>query len=283
MSEFKSFYNFSLRSSPVTTIERCWFAHFNIDNDFSHLFPFIQSSSKDAIHYESPECIQFKLNDILCTLYPPDIVASRFFYGREQALEFAGILINYLNELSKNKSQLQPNFKKFIRLYVPDILHFLPMTNCGECGFQTCMAFAGAVSRRKTYLSNCPDFPDPIDAKITFSVNNQYSEEAKSIEVDLDLAGVAVSRISDVSNSSQPRIGRSKSLIGSRDGILFKLSGRETEVIRLIAEGFTNKEIAQILKISHHTVKSHVVHVFNKIGVNDRTQVAVWAAQNGLI
>jgi len=50
-----------------------------------------------------------------------------------------------------------------------------------------------------------------------------------------------------------------------------------------MAEGFTNKEISRILKISHHTVKSHVVHIFNKLGVGDRTLVAVWAAQNELI
>ncbi len=71
--------------------------------------------------------------------------------------------------------------------------------------------------------------------------------------------------------------------MGHRDGIIFKLSGREAEVLRLITEGFTNKEIAQILKVSHNTVKSHVVHIFNKLGVNDRTQAAVWAAQNELI
>jgi DNA-binding NarL/FixJ family response regulator len=72
-------------------------------------------------------------------------------------------------------------------------------------------------------------------------------------------------------------------VVGSRDGIIFKLSGREAEVLRLITEGFTNKEIAQILTVSQNTVKSHVVHIFNKLGVNDRTQAAVWAAQNELI
>lgn len=283
MDEFKRFSNFSLRSSAFITGEHCWYAHFNVDGDFSHLFPFIKSVLNDAIHYESPECVQFKLNEIQCTLYPPDIVTSRFFDGKEKAIEFAGILIKFLNEISERKSELKPNLKKYNRLHVPDILHFLPMTNCGQCGFRTCMAFAGAVSRRRAYLSNCPDFPEPIDAKVIYSVNNHNSERAKIIEVDLALAGVAISRSNNDSNISKHSMGRSKGLMGNRDGILFKLSGRETEVIHLITEGFTNKEIAQILKISHHTVKSHVVHIFNKIGVNDRTQVAVWAAQNQLI
>ena len=50
-----------------------------------------------------------------------------------------------------------------------------------------------------------------------------------------------------------------------------------------MAQGFTNKEISEILNISHHTVKSHVVHIFNKLGVSDRTLASVWAAQNELI
>ncbi len=60
-------------------------------------------------------------------------------------------------------------------------------------------------------------------------------------------------------------------------------SNRELEVLLLLAEGHTNMEISGKLAISHHTVKTHVVSIFNKLGVNDRTQAAVWAARLGLI
>jgi DNA-binding CsgD family transcriptional regulator/ArsR family metal-binding transcriptional regulator len=289
MSRFNRFYDFSLRSSSVNIGERCWFAHFKVDGDFSQLLPFIQSTANEAVHYELPEYIQFQLDDIVCTLYPPDIVVSRLFSGREKALEFAQRLIDYLNELELHKSQIKPNYKKLSHLHVLEILHFLPMTNCGECGFRTCMAFAAAVSRRKAKLIMCPDFPEPVDAKIIFFVNDQNSKKIRDIEVDTDLAGFMISKISDAQSVMQPELAlkrgmkRSAGLTGNRDGIIFKISGRETEVLRLITEGFTNKEIAQILKVSHNTVKSHVVHIFNKLGVNDRTQAAVWAAQNNLI
>ena len=289
MAEFSGFHNFSLRSTSLTNDERCWFAHFKVDGDFSGLFPFIQSAATEVVHYESPEYVQFQLGDITCSLYPPDIVAARLFYGREQALEFAQRLIDLFNEIEASKSRIKPNLKKLSRLHVPDILHFLPLTNCGECGFPTCMAFAGAVSRGRARLVMCPDFPEPADAKIIFVVNGQDPKKAKTIEVDPDLAGVAVSRI-DEPQSAVQRLPASKKrrkgipgVVGSRDGIIFKLSGREAEVLRLITEGFTNKEIAQILTVSQNTVKSHVVHIFNKLGVNDRTQAAVWAAQNELI
>lgn len=61
------------------------------------------------------------------------------------------------------------------------------------------------------------------------------------------------------------------------------LTGREVEVLRLLTEGQTNMEISQSLQISHHTVKSHVIHIFNKLGVNDRTQAAVWAVKHQLL
>jgi DNA-binding NarL/FixJ family response regulator len=61
------------------------------------------------------------------------------------------------------------------------------------------------------------------------------------------------------------------------------LTQRETEVLARLADGFTNKQIAQSLHISYETVKEHVQHILLKIGVTDRTQAAVWAVRKGLV
>jgi DNA-binding NarL/FixJ family response regulator len=61
------------------------------------------------------------------------------------------------------------------------------------------------------------------------------------------------------------------------------LTQRESEVLRQLALGLTNKEIAQALHISYETVKEHVQHILRKIGVSDRTQAAVWAVRKGLV
>lgn len=60
------------------------------------------------------------------------------------------------------------------------------------------------------------------------------------------------------------------------------LTQRETEVLVRLTQGLTNKQIAQSLQISCETVKEHVQHVLQKIGVMDRTQAAVWAVRKGL-
>jgi len=61
------------------------------------------------------------------------------------------------------------------------------------------------------------------------------------------------------------------------------LTQRESEVLRQLACGLTNKEIAQALDISSETVKEHVQHILRKIGVSDRTQAAAWAVRKELV
>ncbi len=61
------------------------------------------------------------------------------------------------------------------------------------------------------------------------------------------------------------------------------LTQRETQVLRHVALGLSNKEIARSLEISVETVKEHVQNILRKITVTDRTQAAVWAVRKGLV
>ncbi len=61
------------------------------------------------------------------------------------------------------------------------------------------------------------------------------------------------------------------------------LSQRETDVIKLMARGYNNRQIADLLFISEHTVKVHIRNIFRKIGVADRTNAVLWAIERGLV
>lgn len=60
------------------------------------------------------------------------------------------------------------------------------------------------------------------------------------------------------------------------------LSQRERDVLALVAEGYPNKEIARRLWITERTVKGHLTRIFRELGVDDRTQAALWAERNGI-
>lgn len=62
-----------------------------------------------------------------------------------------------------------------------------------------------------------------------------------------------------------------------------ELTGRELEVLRLVVDGLANKQIARRLGISEKTVKGHLTNLFQRIGVADRTQAALWAERTGVL
>ncbi len=72
-------------------------------------------------------------------------------------------------------------------------------------------------------------------------------------------------------------------MIQSKTALDFNLTARETEILKLISEGMCNKDIAEELVLSLHTVKNHVKSIIQKLSVDDRTQAAILALKENLI
>ncbi len=75
---------------------------------------------------------------------------------------------------------------------------------------------------------------------------------------------------------------RRRSQNGAKPDIM-QLSARESEVLKLIAEGLANKQISARLHLSEKTVKNHVSRIFSKLNITARTQAAVHAIRAGIV
>jgi DNA-binding NarL/FixJ family response regulator len=71
--------------------------------------------------------------------------------------------------------------------------------------------------------------------------------------------------------------------LGEDQPLFTELTERELDVLKLIANGYTNSQIAEELVISENTVKGHVSNILSKLHLADRTQVAVYAWQQGIV
>ena len=85
---------------------------------------------------------------------------------------------------------------------------------------------------------------------------------------------------------SRGRIEEAFARVGERDyeaRTIDDLTDRELEILRFVARGFSNAEIAEVLGLAEGTVKNHVSNVLSKLGVRDRTRATIAAIERGLI
>ena len=264
-------------------------AHFRFDTDISPLFPYINAVVEGASFFDLPLHIQFNLDNFLCNLHPADGVVG-MCENHLEAHELVERLIAFLNDLHRRKAAIRPNHKKRSRTSVLEIYELLPRDNCRECGYLTCMAFAAALSLQQVDPTDCPGLGLPVQQQASYPVYDDQGNLKKTIDIHIDTSRLAQSlkdrnrRIEKLENELVKLTRIDKAFAARVNQLLpAALTNRELQVLQLLGRGATNMEISDLLKISPHTVKSHVIHIFNKLGVDDRTEASVWAARNGLL
>ena len=136
-----------------------------------------------------------------------------------------------------------------------------------------------------------------IEVKILIlTIHNEIEYLAKAVEIgingyvlkdsDSEILKKAIFTIHEGETYIQPNLApllNEKISFQEENAAINDLTKREVEVLKLLAEGLFNKEIAYKLSISEKTVKNHVSNIFRKIEVFDRTQAAVFAIKNNLV
>ncbi len=259
------------------------------DSAVVDLFPYLSAVADQAKLFLNPTNLRFVFKDRQCVLYPDRCIVTPF-YDRHQVGVFVEDFLGFINEIADKKESILPRHKVFRNASVVDIIRLLPITNCRDCGFSSCMAFAAAVSQQQATPSRCPHIKPPVTERASYPVYDSEGNLIKTVSLDIDTA-----KTNEELRSMQHHLDEKQQRLNELENyqtmareaanrsLPVPLSQREIEVLRMVARGETNVEIGRRLSISPHTVKSHVISIFNKLGVNDRTQASVWAAQHDLL
>ena len=121
---------------------------------------------------------------------------------------------------------------------------------------------------------------DEAQARVQIAVASRALGDAESVELELDAAFAAFERLGALPDLARVAAIRGGPQSHQQDMVL---TDRECEVLRLVATGKTNREIASHLIISEHTVGRHLQNIFTKLGVSSRAAATAYAFQHELI
>ena len=138
-----------------------------------------------------------------------------------------------------------------------------------------------AVPDAKVVMLSAFDNPTYVARAVSAGAHDYLLKTATRAELIAAVTGAAKggppSRAGELKHMVTSMAKRDPSVGGG-----ISLSPRETQVLRLIAMGLSNQEIADALEISIETVKEHVQSVLRKTSLSDRTKAAVWALRQGI-
>ncbi|MBA3012391.1 MAG: hypothetical protein FP812_19475 [Desulfobacula sp.] len=185
-------------TQPADKLKACMMADFDFSMDIEFLFPYINAVVKKAQLYDNPSYIRFGFDHTLCVLYPDRGLASPFD-DTEDARDFMVRLMAFLNDMYHRKAQIAPRYKIFRQTAITQILKLLPQTNCNDCGFNTCMAFAAMLGRQQTLPGRCPHISRPVQEKAIFPVLDNNGKLLSTITLDID----NTQNVSDLDSAKQ--------------------------------------------------------------------------------
>lgn len=168
-----------------------------------------------------------------------------------------------------------------LKSITPDVL-LLDINMPKKNGLEVLQNLKSCRSKIKILILTVHNEIEYLMKAVDIGVNGYILKDSESAELKK-----AINTIAEGNNYIQPNLIpalNSKMIEKNKDeGKIDLLTRRELEVLKLLAVGMYNKEIAEKLNISERTVKNHVSNIFKKLEVTDRTQAAVFAIRNNLI
>jgi len=148
--------NLELKEPPSQKGSELWTVYLDIKEDIAEVFPYLNSVWKTCLYNHELKEIT-RVGDRRYIFRANQIAISKI-RDRQEGSEVAAKIVEEVNQIWKKRDEIEPNFEQRKRPSAIDVYKLLPKTNCKECGYPTCMAFANDLSTGKAELSQCPYF-----------------------------------------------------------------------------------------------------------------------------
>jgi DNA-binding NarL/FixJ family response regulator len=168
-----------------------------------------------------------------------------------------------------------------LEIYKPDVLLLdinMPVMN----GLEVLKELKARKSKIKVLVLTVHNEIEYLLKAVDIGINGYVLKDSESAELKKAIFSIYEGE-NYIQPSLIPALNQKKIERSVDEEKIDALTGRELEVLKLLAVGMYNKEVAEKLEISERTVKNHVSNIFKKLEVTDRTQAAVFAIRNNLI
>jgi ArsR family metal-binding transcriptional regulator len=147
-------YTLELIEPPCEPGAERWTAKAHIDDDIAEALPYLNAEFKKARYFPDRGALTMEYQTKKCSFRAHEMGAA-LFNDRQQAIEFMDELVKLVNTVWAKRRQIQPSYVQREPPRVMDILKLLPRTNCKECGYLTCMAFAAQLREGAEETTKC--------------------------------------------------------------------------------------------------------------------------------
>lgn len=166
-------------------------------------------------------------------------------------------------------------------VYKPDVL-LLDINMPNMNGLEVLKELKARKSKVKVLVLTVHNETEYLMKAVDIGINGYVLKDSESAELKKAIR-VIMDGETYIQPSLIPALNAKRLERNEDEEKIDSLTRRELEVLKLLAIGMYNKEVAEKLEISERTVKNHVSNIFKKLEVTDRTQAAVFAIRNNLI
>jgi len=157
-------YELELSEPPCIPGADTWNAKALLDESIAPVLPYLNASLRGAAYHHDSQVVIWKEGGRKHAFRPREICVAPVG-DREEARRLIDGVVDMVNAVWQRRSEIEPSLRRRCLPSPMDIYRLLPRTNCRECGYSSCMAYAAQLRKGEADLSQCPYLSDDSHAE----------------------------------------------------------------------------------------------------------------------